>query len=84
MDIYYPRLKNKQFYIGTSRVEASKWNDKISYVEDGCNSSKCFKGWGPDLFHLMQKDLNFTYTILSRDDAVGRRLSNGSYTGILG
>ena len=66
------------------RVESSKWATKTSYVEDGCNSSTCFKGWGADIFHMMQKEMNFTYTIVSRDDSVGRKQPDGSYTGIIG
>ena len=65
-------------------VESSKWETITSYVENGCNSSECFKGRHADIFHLLQNELNFTYTIVSRDDAVGRKQSDGSYSGILG
>ena len=65
-------------------VESTKWQTATSYVENGCNSSKCFKGTHADVFHLLQKELNFTYTIVSRDGAVGREQSDGLYSGILG
>ena len=66
------------------RIEASKWGVKITYVENGCNSSMCLKGWGADVLHMMQKEMNFTYTIVNQDDAVGRKQADGSYTGIIG
>ena len=73
-----------QMPINAFRVESSKWETVTSYVENGCNSSKCFKGWAADVFHMMQRKLNFTYTIVSEDDAVGKKQRDGSYTGILG
>ena len=66
------------------RVESSKWKTVTSYVENGCNSTKCFKGWDADSFHMMQRELNFTYTIVAQDDAVGRNQRDSSYTEILG
>ena len=76
--------QRNQMPINAFRVESSKWETVTSYVEDGCNSSKCFKGWAADVFHMMQRKLNFTYTIVSEDDAVGKKQRDGSYTGILG
>ena len=74
------------FLIDNFRIESFKWYHVVSYVEDGCNSSDCFRGNEADVIHLLQKELNFTYTIVSPFDwpDVGRKQSNGSYTGTLG
>ena len=83
--MFFPIISNcNEIMINTFRVESSKWETATSYVENGCKSSKCFKGWAADVFHMMQRELNFTYTIVSQDDAVGRKQLDGSYTGILG
>ena len=71
------------FYI-SYRFEASKWLSYISYIEDGCNSSKCFEGTQADVLHLLQQELNFTYQVVARDDPVGRRQVNGSWNGVIG
>ena len=74
------------FLIDNFRIESGKWFWIVSYVEDGCNSSDCFRGTDADVIHLLQKELNFTYTIASPVDwiTVGRRQSDGSYSGTLG
>ena len=67
-----------------NRFESSKWGSETSYVEDGCNSSKCFEGTQADVLHILQEKLNFTYEVVARDDPVGRRQPNGSWNGIIG
>ena len=51
---------------------------------DGCQSSDCFKGMFPDVFHELQAILNFTYTIHMPLDGEWGALKNGSWTGIIG
>ena len=84
ISVFFFISQRNQLPINAFRVESSKWETVTSYVENGCNSSKCFKGWAADVFHMMQREMNFTYTIASQDDAVGRKQGDGSYTGILG
>ena len=51
-----------------------------------CESQEqeCFKGLHPEIFHLMQFDFNFTYTLIANNDPIGIELPNGSWTGIIG
>ncbi len=52
---------------------------------DGCQSSECFKGIFPDVFHELQSILNFTYTIhMPPDGEWGAKRSDGSWTGVIG
>ena len=66
------------------RVESSvSW--PVTYLaETGCESSECFKGLHPEIFHLMQYDFNFTYTLIANNDPIGYELPNGTWTGIIG
>ena len=79
-----PQIFYKYEYLYPCRFEASKWLSYISYVEDGCNSSKCFEGTQADVLHVLQQELNFTYRIVARDDPVGRKQVNGSWNGVIG
>ena len=53
-----------------------------TYLEDGCNSSKCFKGVYADTFHKLAETMNFTFTI-EWVKAFGG-IKNGSWTGMIG
>ena len=55
----------------------------VTYAENGCNSSNCFKGYFADLFHNVQTLLNFTYD-LTIGDGYGRKMENGSWTSSIG
>jgi hypothetical protein len=52
-------------------------------VEDGCQSSICFKGMQADVFNELQSVLNFTYTVIY-NNIPGIKLANGSWTGMIG
>ena len=54
-----------------------------TYVEDGCSSSECFKGYYSDALHAVQSVLNFTYTV-QVNNAFGVKQTNGSWTGQIG
>ena len=53
-----------------------------TYLENGCNSSKCFKGVYADTFHKLQEAMNFTFTI--EWVKVFGGIKNGSWTGMIG
>ena len=53
-----------------------------TYLEDGCNSSSCFKGVFADTFHKLQEAMNFTFTINWVKSFGG--IKNGSWTGMIG
>ena len=53
-----------------------------TYLEDGCNSSQCFKGVYADTFHKLAETMNFTFTI-EWVKAFGG-IKNGSWTGMIG
>ena len=52
------------------------------HLEDGCTSSKCFKGLYADIFHSLQESLNFTFTIQLVKSFGG--MKNGTWTGMIG
>ena len=45
------------------RVSTFQWKPHQTYVEDKCHSPDCFKGIYADVFHILQSQLNFTYSI---------------------
>ena len=45
------------------RVTTFQWHPSQTYVEDKCHSPDCFKGTFADVFHVLQSELNFTYSI---------------------
>ena len=53
-----------------------------TYLEDGCNSSRCFKGVYADTFHKLAETMNFTFTI--EWVKVFGGMKNGSWTGMIG
>ena len=53
-----------------------------TYLEDGCNSSRCFKGVYADTFHKLAETMNFTFTI--EWVKVFGGIKNGSWTGMIG
>ena len=53
-----------------------------TYLENGCNSSKCFKGVYADTFHKLQEAMNFTFTIEWVKSFGG--IKNGKWTGMIG
>ena len=65
------------------RISSDVWTDMQTIVEDGCTSSKCFKGANADIFTSVQPLLNFTFTV-KRNGIAGSKLENGSWTGQIG
>ena len=53
-----------------------------TYLEDGCETSECFKGIFADTFHKLQAAMNFTFTIEWVKSFGG--IVNGSWTGMIG
>lgn len=67
-----------------SRITTSIWPPKQTHVTDGCGSEECYKGIFPDVFHAIQSELNFTYTIVTTNNGGGTRLENGTWIGQIG
>ena len=53
-------------------------------MTDGCGSEECYKGIFPDVFHAIQSELNYTYTIVTTNNGGGTRLENGTWIGQIG
>ena len=66
-----------------NRIASSTYPQWISHAEDGCSSSKCFKGYYADVFHALQTELNFTYTI-TFNKVFGAKQKDGSWSGKIG
>ena len=66
-----------------NRIASSTYPQWISHAEDGCSSPKCFKGYYADVFHALQNELNFTYTI-TFDKVFGAKQKDGSWSGKIG
>ena len=75
------RYELNYFYI--YRIVTGVYPPYVTYVEDGCKSPNCFKGFHADVFHELQSLLNFTYTV-SVAHGAGSRLANQSWTGLIG
>ena len=54
----------------------------VTYLEDGCSSRQCFKGFFADIWHDLSTELNFTYTLYKRNQ--WGSLVNGSWNGMVG
>ena len=46
-----------------SSATSFKWGTVTTNIEDGCQSSTCFKGHYADMFVALQSVLNFTFKI---------------------
>ena len=55
----------------------------VTFVQEGCETPECFKGYYADMFNNVQSELNFTYTV-NVSSAAGITLKNGSWTGMIG
>lgn len=53
-----------------------------TYLENGCSSSKCFKGVYADTFHALQEKMNFTFTVEWVKSFGG--IENGKWKGMIG
>ena len=69
-------------YLNDFRIVATVSPPFQTYLEDGCNSSRCFKGVYADTFHRLAEAMNFTFTI-EWVKAFGG-IKNGSWTGMIG
>ena len=61
-----------------NRVSSEAWHPYQVTVEDGCTSSKCFKGSGVDIFTAAQPILNFTFVVTRRTwkDQIGKHIES--------
>ena len=75
--------RNVIVFIGP-RITTSVWPPKQTHAKDGCGSKECYKGIFPDVFHAIQSELNFTYTIETTNNGGGTRLKNGTWIGQIG
>jgi ABC-type amino acid transport substrate-binding protein len=54
----------------------------VTFLEDGCSSKCCFKGFLADIWYDLSIEMNFTYTI--KKETSWGSLDNGSWTGMIG
>ena len=64
------------------RAAAIVSRPNIDYLENGCQSSKCFLGIYSKIWHTLQAKMNFTY-IMERKTVFGV-YNNDSWNGVIG
>ena len=82
MTVEIPLDNGYLLYLNDYRIVATVSPPFQTYLEDGCNSSRCFKGVYADTFHRLAEAMNFTFTI-EWVKAFGG-IKNGSWTGMIG
>ena len=54
----------------------------VTKIEDDCSSNECFQGIYADVWHALQHNMNFTFTI--RRDRIYGSLVNDTWNGMIG
>ena len=52
-----------KFSLTYLRAAAIRFPNFCTHIEDNCKDPGCFKGISGDVWELLAKDLNFTYTV---------------------
>lgn len=56
----------------------------VTRLVEGCQSDECYQGIFPDIWHVLQKNMNFTYTHEKRKEVAWGVFVNGTWIGIVG